>query len=68
MLAIPWSILWSQAAFPEAHLTLDRFHVMKMANAAADQVRRQEAKDHPDLKRTRYCWLKSPSNLTSRQQ
>ena len=57
-----------QAAFPNAHLTFDRFHVMKMANEAVDQVRRQEAKDHPELKRTRYCWLKNPSNLTSHQR
>jgi transposase len=56
------------AAFPNAHLTFDRFHVMKMANEAVDQVRRQEAKDQPELKRTRYCWLKNPSNLSSRQR
>jgi len=57
-----------KAAFPYAHLTFDRFHVMKMANEAVDQVRRQEAKDHPELKRTRYCWLKNPSNLSSHQR
>jgi transposase len=46
-----------QAHFPNAHLTFDRFHVMEMANEAVDQVRRAESKEHPELRRTRYCWL-----------
>ncbi len=54
--------------FPNAHLTFDRFHVMKLANEAVDQVRRAESKDHPELKRSRYCWLKNPSNLTANQR
>jgi transposase len=57
-----------RAYFPNVHLTFDRFHVMKMANEAVDQVRRIEAKEHPELKRTRYCWLKNPANLSSRQR
>ncbi|HLO65524.1 MAG TPA: transposase [Holophaga sp.] len=57
-----------QAYFPNVHLTIGRFHVMKMANEAVDQVRRIEAKEHPELKRTRYCWLKNPSNLSRRQR
>jgi transposase len=27
-----------------------------------------ESKERPELKRTRYCWLKNPSNLSSRQR
>jgi hypothetical protein len=30
---------------------------MEMANEAVDQVRRAESKEHPELRRTRYCWL-----------
>jgi transposase len=41
---------------------------MKMANEAVDQVRRVEAKEHPELRRTRYCWLKNPSTLSSSQR
>jgi len=44
--------------FPEAHLTFDKFHVMKVLNDAVDQVRREEIKDRPELKGSRYIWLK----------
>jgi transposase len=53
--------------FPNAKLTFDRFHVMKLIGEAVDEVRRQEVKDYPELKKTRYVWLKNPSNLTARQ-
>ena len=54
--------------FPNAHLTFDRFHVMKLVNEGVDATRRQEAKGHPELKHTRYDWLKNPSNLTAKQE
>ena len=53
---------------PNAHKTFDRFHVMKLVNAALDEVRRKEVKENPELKNTRYCWGKNPSNLTASQQ
>jgi transposase len=53
---------------PNAHRTFDRFHVMKLVNDALGKVRREEAKERPELKKTRSCWLKNPSNLTARQQ
>jgi transposase len=53
--------------FPNARLTFDRFHVMKLIGEAVDEVRRQEVKDYPELKKTRYVWLKNPSNLTAHQ-
>ena len=56
-----------RAYFPKAHLTFDRFHVMQMINKAVDDVRRGEAKDRPELKKTRYIWLKNPSNLRGNQ-
>nr|MBF0222485.1 ISL3 family transposase [Desulfobulbaceae bacterium] len=49
--------------FPNARLTFDKFHIMKIINAAVDEVRRQEQKDRPELARTRYIWLKNPANL-----
>ncbi len=49
--------------FPEAQLTFDKFHVMKILNDAVDQVRREEINDRPELKGTRYLWLKNQVNL-----
>ncbi len=53
--------------FPEAELTFDKFHIMKIVNEAVDQVRREEQKQHPELARSRYVWLKNPQNLTRKQ-
>ncbi|MBU1150858.1 MAG: ISL3 family transposase [Proteobacteria bacterium] len=53
--------------FPEAYLTFDKFHVLKILNEAVDEVRRQEQQSRPELKRTRYLWLKNPGNLKANQ-
>ena len=53
--------------FPEAELTFDKFHIVKVVNEAVDQVRREEQKEHPELIRSRYAWLKNPQNLTEKQ-
>lgn len=53
--------------FPEAQLTFDKFHVMKIINDAVDQVRREEINDRPELKGTRYIWLKNQTNLKESQ-
>jgi len=53
--------------FPEAHITFDKFHVLKIINEAVDQVRREEAKERPELKGSRYLWLKNQSNLKASQ-
>jgi len=54
--------------FPDASITFDKFHVVKTLNEAVDNVRRQEQKDNPVLKKSRYVWLKNPENLTVSQQ
>ncbi len=54
--------------FPDAELTFDKFHIMKIINAAVDQVRREEQKEHPELARSRYAWLKNPQNLSKKQK
>jgi transposase len=54
--------------FPQANITFDKFHVMKLVNEAVDQVRREEQKDVHVLKKTRYLWLKNESNLSEEQQ
>jgi transposase len=52
---------------------LDRFHVMSHLNKAVDEVRRKEASAHRAegkevLKRSRWCLLKRPENLTEGQE
>lgn len=54
--------------FPEAHLTFDKFHIMKMINEAVDDVRKEEQKNAPELKRTKYLWLKNEANLKDEQK
>lgn len=53
---------------PQAALTFDKFHVMKVLNDAVDAVRRQEQKERPELKKSRYLWLKNPNHLKVAQQ
>ena len=50
-----------------AAITFDKFHVLKGLNEAVDEVRRQEQKDHPEQKNSRYIFLKNPENLTDKQ-
>ena len=53
--------------FPNASITFDKFHVMKIMNDAIDRVRREEQSNNAMLKNTRYVWLKNPENLTIKQ-
>ncbi len=53
---------------PNAKVTFDKFHIMKIINKAVDDVRKQEAVNNPILKNSRYVLLKNSSNLTSKQQ
>lgn len=51
-----------------AEITFDRYHIKAQLTRAVDLVRRAEAAEHHDvLRRTRYLWLRSPSNLTVKQ-
>jgi len=49
-------------------IVFDRYHVVAKANEAVDEVRRAEAKTRPELKRTRYAWLKNEANLSAKQR
>ena len=51
----------------EAEITFDKFHVMQLIGRAVDEVRRAEVKSRPELKRSRYLWLKNERNLTAEQ-
>jgi len=41
---------------------------MKMVNEAVDEVRRKEQKQVPELKNSRYLWLKNVSTLKNEQK
>lgn len=49
-------------------IIFDRYHVVAKANEAVDEVRRAESKTRPELKRSRYVWLKNDANLTVKQR
>jgi len=53
---------------PNACITFDKFHVIKLINKAVDQVRREEAQTQPILKKSRYAVLKNEQNLTPTQK
>lgn len=55
------------AHLPNANITFDKFHAVKIVNDAVDLVRRAEQKDRPELKKTRYIWLKNKCNLSKAQ-
>ena len=57
-----------EQALENATITFDKFHVMKIINEAVDKVRREEQKERPELKKSRYVWLTNPENLKKRQQ
>jgi transposase len=52
---------------PNALITFDKFHILKLINEAVDQVRREEAKSNPLLIGKRYVFLKNECNLTTNQ-
>ena len=63
----PAFIAGVEANFPHAQITFDKFHVLKVLNEAVDKVRREEQGLIPELKKTRYIWLKNPKNLKDRE-
>jgi len=54
--------------FEKAAVTVDRYHVVQQLNQAMDEIRRAEQRSHPDLKGSRYSWLKRSGNLTDKQR
>jgi transposase len=53
---------------PNAQITFDRFHIMKVINMAVDTVRKQEVQTQFVLKGTKYIFLKNEKNLTDTQR
>lgn len=65
--------VYARARLIEARI-LDRFHVVAKMNLVLDDVRAAEARRmaqdgyEPALKKTRWCLLKRPQNLTDKQR
>jgi len=59
---------------PHARIVFDRFHVQRLSGDAVDAVRRGQVRDASErasaqvIKRSRYALLKSPWNLSRREQ
>jgi transposase len=55
-------------SLPEAAITFDKFHAVKIVSVAVDLVRRAEQKGQSVLRGTRYIWLRNPDTLSERQR
>ena len=53
---------------PNATMTFDRFHLAAKLSEAVDAVRRAEVTTRPELKHTRWLWLKNHASLSAKQQ
>ena len=53
---------------PNAAITFDKFHAVKIIDDAVDRVRRAEQKAHGQLTGTRYIWLRNPATLSDKQR
>lgn len=54
-------------SLPNAKITFDKFHILKIINEAVDAVRKEEVKNNPMLTGMRYIFLKNTKNLTVKQ-
>lgn len=54
--------------FPNAHITFDKFHIMKIINEAMDSVRKYERKAHVELKGYKYLFLRNKENLSNTER
>ncbi len=56
-----------EAAFPNARVTLDKFHLVAMLTKAVDETRKESGR-YRALRGTRWLWQKNPSNLSDAQK
>ena len=57
----------SRNTSPRRPLPYDEFYVVQLLTKAVDEVRRTEVKQLPELKRSRYLWLKDKRKWTRQQ-
>lgn len=54
---------------PNAVVTFDKFHLIKLMNESLGKIRAEEARLFPDaLKKSRYLFLKNPEDLTPEEE
>lgn len=53
---------------PQADITFDKFHVIKVINNAIDEVRKEEVKTNPLLIGSKFVFLKNRVNHTAKQR
>jgi transposase len=58
----------AQEHLSNAQITFDRFRLMKLVNEAVHAVRKGKVFTQPNLKKTRWLWLKNEGNLKARQK
>jgi transposase len=64
----PAFIKGTAESLAKAAVSFDKFHAVKIINAAVDQVRRAEQKRQSLLRGTRYLWLRNLATLCDRQR
>jgi transposase len=64
----PAFIAGTMKNFPQANITFDKFHIMKMINECMDKVRRNERRKYEDLKGAKYLFLRNSSSLSRAEQ
>jgi len=64
----PSFIAGAAESFPDAQITFDRFHVVKLLNEAMNQVRIIERKEHDELKGHKYSFLRNRENLSDKKE
>ena len=55
-------------SMPNAEITFDKFHILKIINNAVNKVRMNEVKIEKILKKTKYIFLKNKENLTKKER
>jgi transposase len=63
----PAFISGTEENLPEATITFDKYHIMKVINEAVDAVRKAETKEQNILRGQKYLFLKNRENLTETQ-
>lgn len=54
--------------FQKADIVHDRFHIAAMLGKAVDKTRKAELRKHPELKDTRFVWLRNPETHSDNQK
>lgn len=64
----PAFIAGVEEKLPQAAITFDKYHILKVINEAVDAVRKSETKEQNLLRGQKYVFLKNRENLTETQR